>query len=81
MLISTAGVAVPFTMIDNATADGDTSPVINIVPDAAYPVGNPVTTTIAVVYDDRRIHTTPSRALTAASTPAIVLGNPPPNIS
>ena len=50
-------VAVPFTMIDNATADGDSSLVINIVRDAAYPVGNPVTATIAVVDDESLVAT------------------------
>lgn len=47
-----AEVAVPFTMIDNDTAGGNTSLVVSIVPDAAYPVGNPVTATISVVDDE-----------------------------
>ena len=50
-------VTVQFTMIDNATADGDSSLVINIVPNAAYPVGNPVTATIVVVDDDSLVAT------------------------
>ncbi|MBQ6924498.1 MAG: hypothetical protein IJQ73_07650 [Kiritimatiellae bacterium] len=56
----TAGVAevvVPFTMIDNAAAGGDTSLVITIVPDAAYPVGTPASATIAVIDDESLVAT------------------------
>ncbi len=55
-----AGVAeavVTFSMIDNASADGDTSFDINIVPNAAYPVGNPVSATVAVIDDESLVST------------------------
>ena len=50
-------VVVSFTLVDNAVADGDANLVVQIVPDAAYPVGNPVSATIVVVDDEALVST------------------------
>ena len=52
-----AEVVVPFALVDNDVAGGDASLVVSIVPDAAYPVGNPVTATIAIVDDESLVAT------------------------
>ena len=51
-------VVVPFSLVDNDTADGDAALVVSIVPNAAYPVGNPVSATITVVDDESLTPTT-----------------------
>ncbi len=52
-----AEVVVPFALVDNDIAGGDASLVVSIAPNAAYPVGNPVTATIAIVDDESLVAT------------------------
>lgn len=52
-----AEVVVPFALVDNDVAGGDASLVVSIAPNAAYPVGNPVTATIAIVDDESLVAT------------------------
>ena len=52
-----AEVVVPFALVDNDVAGGDASLVVSIAPNAAYPVGNPITATIAIVDDESLVAT------------------------